>query len=309
MSSESHMPFVSIITPFFNVEKYLRETIESVIHQEYTNWELILIDDGSQDRSTAIAKEYTRQYPEKIFYFEHEEHKNKAAAASRNLGLTKARGDLVAFLDADDLWLPQKLKHQVEIFQNNPQISMLCEAALYWYSWDTPDKKDIEVRIGASADRIYAPPILAKELYPLAQGAAPSLSGIILKKTIFNNTKIFEESFVGKYQVYEDQAFLIKIYLAEIVYISSSCNHLYRQRVGSVSDLTGKAGNFSAARYFFLQWLKNYLEKERINDKEINKLLEKALNSYKYPKIKRILRSISFRWKLLAEKTRQKLYE
>ncbi len=115
-----------------NAESFLEETIESVIHQEYTNWELLLIDDGSSDASTAIAKEYSSKYPGKIIYLEHEGHVNKAAAASRNLGITKANGELAALLDADDIWLPQYLKQQMAIFQNNPQISMLCEATRYW---------------------------------------------------------------------------------------------------------------------------------------------------------------------------------
>ncbi|MBD0332076.1 MAG: glycosyltransferase family 2 protein, partial [Chitinophagaceae bacterium] len=72
-------PLVSIVTPFLNVEVFLRDTIESVLEQDYKNWELILVDDGSTDRSTEIAKEYASQYPRQIFYYEHENHSNLGA--------------------------------------------------------------------------------------------------------------------------------------------------------------------------------------------------------------------------------------
>src|SRR5688572_12616840 len=103
------MPKISVITCFLNTELYIRETIESVLKQDYNNWELLLIDDGSVDRSTGIAKEFAAKYPDKIIYLEHENHINKGSGASRNLGIKKTSGTLIAFLDADDVWLPDML--------------------------------------------------------------------------------------------------------------------------------------------------------------------------------------------------------
>ena len=93
-------PLVSVITPVFNVESFLRETIASVLNQQYTNWELILIDDGSTDGSAEIAKSYSSKFPGKIFYYEHEDHVNRGASPSRNLGLAKVKGELISFLDS-----------------------------------------------------------------------------------------------------------------------------------------------------------------------------------------------------------------
>src|SRR5215207_8996520 len=131
--SELYNPLVSIITPFYNVEAYLAETIESVIHQDYVNWELILIDDGSSDASTAIAKSYADKFPSKIFYLEHSNHSNRGAAASRNEGISMAKGELISFLDSDDCLLPNKLQEQVALFKQMPEASVICESTKYWY--------------------------------------------------------------------------------------------------------------------------------------------------------------------------------
>src|SRR5262245_29579160 len=106
-------PAVSIITIFLNAEPYLDEAIRSVLSQSYDNWELLLVDDGSIDGGTGIAKRYARSFPRKIHYLDHDGHQNKGMSASRNLGVSYAMGEHIAFLDADDVWLPDKLEQQV----------------------------------------------------------------------------------------------------------------------------------------------------------------------------------------------------
>src|SRR5678816_2796983 len=91
----------------------------------YSDWELLLVDDGSIDRSTAIAKEYRDRYPEQVRYFEHASHSNRGKSTSRNLGLEKATGRYIAFLDADDVFLPQKLERQVALLKANPDAGMV----------------------------------------------------------------------------------------------------------------------------------------------------------------------------------------
>lgn len=112
-------PFISIIVPIYNTEKFLEETIESVLNQSYSNWELLLIDDGSTDKSAEICKKYVTQ-DERIFYF----HKqNGGQASARNLGIKKSKGEWIGFLDSDDLWLPSKLTDQIEdVKRNNPDF-------------------------------------------------------------------------------------------------------------------------------------------------------------------------------------------
>src|ERR1044072_153968 len=103
---------VSIIIIFLNAEKFIEEAIESVLAQSYDEGELRRADGGSTDRSKEIAQRYARRYPEKVRYVEHEGHMNRGMSATRNLGIREARGELIAFLDADDVWLPEKLKEK-----------------------------------------------------------------------------------------------------------------------------------------------------------------------------------------------------
>ena len=77
---------ISVIIIFLNAERFIEEAIESVFDQNYGDWELLLVDDGSSDASSAIARRYTEQHPEKVYYFEHAGHENRGMSASRNLG-------------------------------------------------------------------------------------------------------------------------------------------------------------------------------------------------------------------------------
>ena len=100
-------PLVSVVTAFFREEKFLDETIQSVINQSYTNWELLLVDDGSPDGSPDIARKYASRYPDKIFYLQHENRANKGVCRSRNYGISRSRGEFIAYLDADDVWFEE----------------------------------------------------------------------------------------------------------------------------------------------------------------------------------------------------------
>lgn len=98
---------VSVIIPAYNVEKYLRETLESVVHQEYQNFEIILINDGSTDGTQKIIEEYKEKYPDKIIAFE---QKNRGQSATRNRALEYVNGKYIAFVDADDILKKDYLK-------------------------------------------------------------------------------------------------------------------------------------------------------------------------------------------------------
>ena len=128
-------PLVTGIIIFFNAEKFFEESIESVFAQTYKNWELLLVDDGSTDGSTAIALRYAEQHPEKVRYMEHNDHQNRGMSATRNLGIKNAKGEYIAFLDADDIWLPQKLEQQVAILEDQPEAAMIYNSTYLWYSW------------------------------------------------------------------------------------------------------------------------------------------------------------------------------
>lgn len=122
MSTNAIAPLVSIILPNYNNARYVAEAIESVLKQTYTNWELIVIDDGSSDNSVEIIQ--------KVIYRDERikliiNPVNKGVSASRNEGLKTCKGDFVCFLDSDDIFLPNKLTDQVEYLLQNNTIGLV----------------------------------------------------------------------------------------------------------------------------------------------------------------------------------------
>jgi glycosyltransferase involved in cell wall biosynthesis len=292
MPLSSSSPLVSVIISFLNEEKFLGEAVESVLQQDYSCWQLLLIDDGSTDNSTAIAKVYAEKYAGKIIYYEHDHHVNKGLSASRNFGIQQATGELIAILDADDIWTVNKLSDQVHIFQRYHALDMVMEASVYWYSWGNSAGKDIAIPIGAPANKVYQPAELLYLLYPLASGAAPCPSGLMLTKQAWHDVGGFEESYTKKYQLYEDQAFLSKMYLKKQVYVSVACNNYYRQRPGSIVQAVTEQGHYHSVRAFFLEWFSQYLITEKQVDSRLNALLAKALFPYHHPFLYRVTTSL-----------------
>lgn len=105
---------VSIIMPSYNTAKFIGQTIQSVLSQTYSNWELIIVDDCSTDDTDFVVAQYK---DERIKYLKNE--KNCGAAISRNLALLKANGKWIAFLDSDDIWMPDKLEKQINFMEKN----------------------------------------------------------------------------------------------------------------------------------------------------------------------------------------------
>lgn len=106
---------VSIIMPSYNTAKFISETIDSVLTQIYTNWELIIVDDCSTDNTDEVVKSFLSD--DRIKYIKNE--KNSGAAFSRNRALCEAKGKWIAFLDSDDVWLPEKLEKQIAFMEKN----------------------------------------------------------------------------------------------------------------------------------------------------------------------------------------------
>lgn len=119
-------PLVSIITPTYNSQSFIVETIESVFAQTYANWELILVDDCSQDDTWKILEEYKNKDSRvKILKLD----KNYGAGVARNKGITIAEGDFMAFVDSDDIWVPQKLELQLNFMKEKRRL--ICYSSYY----------------------------------------------------------------------------------------------------------------------------------------------------------------------------------
>jgi glycosyltransferase involved in cell wall biosynthesis len=112
------MKLVSVIVPVYNVENYISQTINSVLNQTYPHFELLVIDDESPDRSVEICQQFNDSRIKII------SQKNRGLAGARNTGIRHAQGDYLAFLDSDDLWLPEKLAQHIKHLESSPQIGV-----------------------------------------------------------------------------------------------------------------------------------------------------------------------------------------
>lgn len=116
MKAKENNYLISIITPSYNSEKYISKTIDSVLFQTYQNWEMIVVDDVSPDNSNKIIEEYCKK-DNRINLIKLEQ--NSGAAVARNRAIKEAKGRYIAFLDADDMWKPNKLGKQIEFMRKN----------------------------------------------------------------------------------------------------------------------------------------------------------------------------------------------
>src|SRR5687768_15411869 len=103
-----NVPRVSICIPAFKADRYLEATLESVRAQTFKEWELILVEDGSRDRTEAIVQDFARRVSQPVRFFRHDT--NKGLSATRNTGFSHSSAELLALLDADDLWRPDHLQ-------------------------------------------------------------------------------------------------------------------------------------------------------------------------------------------------------
>jgi glycosyltransferase involved in cell wall biosynthesis len=293
MSSKkmSSKPLVSVIIIFFQAEKFFEEAIESVLAQTYNNWELLLVDDGSTDSSTVIAQKYVERYPQKVRYLEHEGHQNRGMSATRNLGIRNAKGEYIAFLDADDVWLPQKLERQVAIMESQLEAGMIYGRTQYWYSW-TGNPEDVErdfmPELSVHLDTLVRPPALSTLFLKGAE--PPSTCSVLIRHQLIKHVGGFEESFRG---MYEDQVFFYKVCLKASVFVESGCWDRYRQHQNSCCHVALNQGQFHPQKpnpvyLTFLNWLEKYLSEQGVNDTEVWQALRIVQWPYRHPTLYRL---------------------
>lgn len=218
---------VSIITPCYNGEKYISETIESVIAQTYPNWEMIIIDDGSKDNSLKIALEYA-QKDNRISVFQ---QSNGGSASARNNGIRRSNGQYIALLDADDLWLPDFLENQIAFMIEKNAICVYC-------SYSRIDEKSKNI------------------LRPIKCKPEVTIKDMMITNRIGCLSGLYDSKRYGKIYLHEelksirdDYAYWIDIVKLEgIAYGNPKIMAKYRILPNST---TGKKGKLIKKQYFF----------------------------------------------------------
>jgi glycosyltransferase involved in cell wall biosynthesis len=168
-------PEISVVIPAYNAERYLREAFESVQAQAYPSLEVLIVDDGSKDKTAEVAESFGTA----VRYIFQE---NAGAAAARNHGVEQAAGEFIAFLDADDLWTEGKLARQMEAFREKPQTDIVLGQAEQFIS------PELDAEIAA---RIFCPPGVQPGFLP---------SAMVVRKTSFAKAGPFDTTLrVGEF--------------------------------------------------------------------------------------------------------------
>lgn len=275
-----HPPAISVVTIFFNAERFLNEAIESVLGQTYDHWELILVDDGSTDKSTEIAVSYASLHPERVRYLEHPSHQNLGMSVSRNSGMAMARGDYIAFLDSDDVWFPNKLEDQIRILQSHPGVMMVYGNHQFWKTWDRgSDEKDYQLEPGIEVNRIFSPPELLLLYFQPVKAAMPIPSDLLLSREMGMKHGGFEPQFRS---MYEDHPFLLKVFAHEPVFVSNLCWTRYRQHEQSSVALS-RQKNSRESLLALLEWTHNYLASSGFAGTKPWNVAKKALFRIRHP--------------------------
>lgn len=278
-------PLVSVVMPFLDGIRFLPEAVDSIVTQTYPEWELLLVDDGSTDGSSALARDYARGRPDRIRYLEHAGHANRGKSTSRNLAIAAARGELLAFLDADDVLLPDKLARQVGLLQAHSDAVMVYGNTQYWVSWN-PDRpvlrRDRLGRLGVATGCVHPPPRLL-EAWLRDPGTVPCICSLLARRAAAVACGAFEESIQD---LYEDQVFLAKMALAGPVLVEPGCGERYRQHAGSTSaqaivDQRYHPTRPNESRRAFLQWLADYVARRPVGrDERLHRALRAAQRPY-----------------------------
>jgi glycosyltransferase involved in cell wall biosynthesis len=261
------MPEISIITPLYNGAKTLRETAESVIAQDFTDWEWILYDDGSSDNTYDVAKEFLDKFPDKVFYYEHPGKKNFGTSYTRNRAVEKSSGEIIAFIDQDDIWYTNRLSVQLEILKQFADCAMIWGPCLYWYK-----NREFVQKVGYKSkglkSGLYNPPDFVEIFLSDIKGN-PIPSTALVRRKHYDAIKGYEEAIRGS----EDVVLWLKIAAKFKIYFHEDVLVKYRKHQDSTLRIAKESGLMNEWDIGFYKWVNDFLintsaKKELIDDNE-----------------------------------------
>lgn len=215
---------VSVIMPAYNSELYIRESIDSVLAQSFTEFELIVVDDGSTDATATIVQSVTDQRVRLI------RQPNRGVSVARNTGLEAARGEFITFLDSDDLYYPDFLKTLYQLIQSN-QTEMSFSNYSESYHAEDMNKTDIKKIRYFIKDKLFGTRMLTTDSQ--LDGLPVHINSVMIAKKLIEQYHI---RFLPAVRAFEDRNFLYKAFLAaKKIYGTYICLEHYRRHLGSAS--------------------------------------------------------------------------
>ena len=287
------MPEVSIIMPFLDPHpEYFQQAIESVLAQTFIDWELLMVDDGSGPPSRSVAERFAAEHPDRIRLLDSGPDRPMGISASRNAGIDLARGDFIAMLDSDDIYLPERLIRHVEVLNANPRVGMVVSDALWWFSWGNPPEKGDEHRSAGVRPGIVEPPRYLTRILRL-QSEEPQTSVITVRRQVLERLGPYEQEWRS---LYEDQVFFTKILSHYAAYYLPGIDAQYRRHLASVTSSTPREDAVDMRR-IFLAWVEQYASREApaVHRQSILRACRRAYWLVEHPWIEYVTRRF---WKL-----------
>jgi len=253
---------VSIIIPCFNSGKYLSECLESVLSQDYTDFEAIVVNDCSTDNTLEIAYSYA-QTDARIKIIDNSGSAGPGASAARNKGFKTSKGEYVVFLDSDDIWLPTALRRLVNLIEKHNEAGWVIGNCIYFNNYRY-NLVSYERSLYDFNEGIYDKfNLITKFIKNFSQTPVPGAT--ILKRDIVERIGGWENKFRKNYT---DQAFFIKILCDAKTFVSHDVFLLYRCHSESSSMISVQSGQFKKNEIFFFEWLLLYLRSYEFRGKE-----------------------------------------
>ena len=282
------MPKVSVVIPTYNREKYLPDAINSVLNQTYKDFEIIIVDDGSRDNTKEVVESFMKKYPHiPIRYFYQE---NKGPAAARNRGIKEAKGEYIAFLDSDDVWLPAKLEKEVQVLDKDKHCGLVYTDA---YEFDR--RGIIKNSKLATNDRSKMSGMIFENLI---LGCFIFTSTVMVRKWILEEVKGFNTEFVPAedWELWLRIARVYKIVFVDEVLVgyrkegsrisdnlklSSLSRHKVIERIFNTRSITPKEYYLKklshSAIFFEIGWI--YLKKRRDSESARKEFVKYIVNN------------------------------
>jgi hypothetical protein len=275
---------------FYNAERFIRAAVRSVFAQSFDDWELLFVDDGSRDGGRKIVQEMMRLRPDRVRILQHPECENRGISASRNLALQEARGCYVAFLDADDVWLPEKLERQVALLEAHPEVAMTYGPSELWYGWTgrpSDARRDQWMPTLVESGTVLKSPDLLTLYLDSGGSAVPGICSLLVRRKAALEVGGFDNRFRG---LFEDQVFFARICLQHAVLVTDDQTTRYRQHDASCCADGLTRGDYdpclpNPARRRYLVWLRELVTKQGCTDSALWKALRRELRPYAHPQL------------------------
>jgi peptidoglycan/xylan/chitin deacetylase (PgdA/CDA1 family)/SAM-dependent methyltransferase len=265
-------PQVSVVMPMYNAAPFLAEAIESVLCQQFEDWELLIIDDGSTDASREIAERYASADPCRIRVFRHPDLANHGLSSTLNLGIARSRADIIAFLDADDTWLSDRLSHDVDVLRKNPSACAVFSNSLHW--WHDEERSARVNRFNLPTDCVWSRGEFFLSAFLRNESSIPCPSAVTVRAKTVRGLGGFDETL----EVAQDLKLFSELSFRLPVYVAARCNSEYRRRSDSLWSSSIMDGREAACRRRYWQWIWELVKREAGNEPELTEELVASLS-------------------------------